>query len=146
MMFTTTNEKPVLLRLAVMVVLLGIAGCQHRTSPAPLIGGVTVSGRVLEGGGNAGLGHVEVGLYAGDVEKYARPLMSGTTNASGYFSISSVEPGAYLFRAVRAGYRESNQRLLVARTSMPSLTIRLFPGSSACVASAAPHAAVTNCP
>ena len=146
MTFTTKNEEPALFRLAVVVMMLGIVGCQHRISPAPLVGGVTVSGRVLEGRGNGGLDGVEVGLYAADADNHARPVMGGTSNAGGYFSISSVEPGVYLLRAVKAGYLESNQRLQVARGSMQSLAIRLFPGSSACVASATPHAAFTNCP
>ena len=146
MNFSGTNHQPALRRLAVVALLLGTVGCLHRTSPAPLVGGVTVSGRVLEGRGNAGLDGVEVGLYASDADNSARPVMGGTTNAGGYFSISSVEPGVYLLRAVKSGYGESSQRLHVGRGTMQSLAIRLFPGLAGCTASATPHASLTKCP
>ncbi len=146
MTFTTRNHQSALFRLAVVAAVFGIAGCQHRVAPAPLIGGVTVSGRVLDGGGNAGLGGVEVGLYSGNAERFATPVMSGATNGSGYFSISSVEPGYYLLRAVKGGYRELNQRLQVPAGRLPALVIRLFQGSTGCVSSATPHTAFASCP
>jgi hypothetical protein len=146
MTFSRTNHQRALHRGAVAAMLLAAVGCQHRTRPAPLIGGVTVSGRVLEGRGTAGLDGVEVGLYAAEAEHSTRPVMGGTTNAGGYFSISSVEPGVYLLRAVKSGYGESSQRLQVGRGTMPSLAIRLFPGVAGCTASATPSAAFTRCP
>lgn len=146
MIFSRMNHQPALRRFAVVAVLLGAVGCQHRTSPAPVIGGVTVSGRVLEGRGNAGLDGVEVGLYAADADNSARPVMGGTSNAGGYFSISSVDPGVYLLRAAKSGYGESSQRLQVGRGTMQSLAIRLFPGLAGCTASATPGAVFTKCP
>ena len=108
----------------IMMVVLGATACHPRTSAEPFVGGVTLGGRVVDFRGRPVNG-AQVELYSADDRGHQRPVMSGATNASGSFSLRSIEPGTYLLRVVKFGYPESNQQVTVGGTPEQTVTIQL---------------------
>ncbi|MFI5310411.1 MAG: carboxypeptidase-like regulatory domain-containing protein [Gemmatimonadales bacterium] len=111
--------------VACAVLALGVAGCHQRTNAAPFVGGVTVNGRVVDFRGMAVNG-AEVNLYEADVTGRERPLLTSTSNGSGNFALRSVEPGVYLLRVVKNGFRESSQQLKVGGGYEQTVTVQLY--------------------
>jgi hypothetical protein len=108
--------------LTIMVVLATTA-CHPRTSAAPFVGGVTLGGRVVDFRGRA-INGAQVELYTADGGRQ-RPVMSAATNASGSFSLRSIDPGIYLLRVAKLGYPEWNQQVTVGNSPEQTITVQL---------------------
>jgi protocatechuate 3,4-dioxygenase beta subunit len=109
---------------ALILVAMGTAACHTRTSAAPFVGGVTLGGRVVDYRGRAVNG-AQVELYTADGGSRQRPVMSAATNASGYFSLRSIDPGVYLLRVAKVGYPEWNQQVTVGNNPEQTVTVQL---------------------
>ena len=111
--------------VALTMAVLGLAACHTRTGATPFVGGVSLSGRVIDFRGRAVSG-AQVELFTADAGGgHQRPVMTAATNAAGDFSLRSIDPGVYLLRVAKFGYPEFNQQVTVSTNPEQTVTVQL---------------------
>lgn len=110
--------------VALMLLAPGTTACHARTSATPFIGGVTLVGHVVDVRGRPVAG-AQVELYAADDGGRQRPVTSDGTNASGYFSLRSIDPGVYMLRVVKFGFPAWTERVTVGGSPEQTVNIQL---------------------
>jgi len=107
-----------------ILLVFGATACHRQYSGTPFIGGVTLAGRVVDVRGRPVAG-AQVELYATDDAGRQRPVTTDGTNASGYFSLRSIDPGVYLLRVVKFGFPAWNERVTVGGSPEQTVNIQL---------------------